>query len=280
MEESVATPLAPGESLAVARALYAEAQAVALFIDEKVRAQVDARVSAVPHGVVFQGQLLRAIAWLRSLAKLDHPGDFQAVTAGTRAVFEGAVDVTLMNFDPTTNGPEKMDAWEDSAKLKHGQTATDYLAAVGRQPTEAEQHMLNYVSREKARIEKLRCVHWPNHKGKHPPRWTGRDPAQDAKDADKLLAEGFEEFYRLRYPVLCWNVHGSGLTGVANIRAEAIPYIGGRAAAEAAKFARVVAVVVAKHMGCWDEESFKTLPEKVKEARVMAYVAAMQDTSR
>jgi hypothetical protein len=91
MEESVATPLAPGESLAVARALYAEAQAVALFIDEKVRAQVDASVSAVPHGVVFQGQLLRAIAWLRSLAKLDHPGDFQAVTAGTRAVFEGAV---------------------------------------------------------------------------------------------------------------------------------------------------------------------------------------------
>jgi hypothetical protein len=26
--------------------------------------------------------MLRAIAWLRSLGKLNHPGDFQAVTAG------------------------------------------------------------------------------------------------------------------------------------------------------------------------------------------------------
>ena len=129
-------------------------------------------------------------------------------------------------------------------------------------------------------IEKLRLKHWPNHKGKHPPRWTGRELAQDAEEADKLLAEGFKEFYRLRYPELCWYVHGSGLTGIANIRAEAIPYIGGRATTEAAKFARVVAEVVAKHMGCWDEATFKYLAEKVTEARAMAYLAGMASMTR
>jgi len=67
---------------------------VAKFIDERVRVQVDACVPAVRHGVVFQGQLLRAIAWLRSIAKLDHPADIQARAAGARAVFEGAVDVS------------------------------------------------------------------------------------------------------------------------------------------------------------------------------------------
>ena len=89
------------------------------------------------------------------------------------------------------------------------------------------------------------------------------------------MKRGFEEFYRLRYPELCWNVHGSGLAGIGNIRAEAIPYVGSRAASEAARFARVVAQVVAMHMGCLDEESFRRLPEQVKEARAMAYAAAL-----
>jgi hypothetical protein len=271
----MAAPPVPDEALAVVRALYAEAQAVARFIDEKVRAPVDARVPAVPHGVAFQGQLLRAIAWLRSIGKLDHPGDFQAVTAGARAVFEGAVDVTLMHFNPGAFGPERMDAWEESAKLKLAQTAATYIEASGRQPTDAEQHMLTFITNKRAYIEKVRLSLWPNHKGKHPPRWTGRDLGRDAEEAEKALAEGFEEFYRLRYPELCWNVHGSGLTGVANIRAEVIPYIGGRAAAEAARFARVVAEVVAKHMGCWDEASFKRLPEEVKEARALAFAAGI-----
>lgn len=271
----MADELAPGEALALARIHYAEAQAVALFIDKNVRERVDRAAPAVPHGIAFQGQLLRSIAWLRSIAKLDHPGDFQAVTAGARSIFEGAVDVTLMHFDPTGNGPEKMDAWENSAKLKHAQSAADYLGAAGRQPTQAEQHMLAYATRETARINKLRLQFWPSDRGRHPRnRWTGRDLAQDAKEADKFQAEGFEQFYRLRYPELCWNVHGSGLAGVANIRVDAVPYIGSQAAAEAARFARVVAEVVAKHVGCWDEESFKRLPDQVKEARAVAYVAA------
>lgn len=206
--------------------------------------------------------------------KLTHPGDFQAVTAGARALFEGAVDVTLMHFDGANNGPEKMDAWEQSAKLKHAETAAEYLTSSGRQPDSAEQMMVSYATRERPRIEKLRATYWPNHKGKHPPRWTGRDLSQDAEAADKHLREGFVDFYRLRYPQLCWNVHGSGLTGVANIRAEVIPYIGGQAAAESANFARVVAEVVAKHMGCWNEEAFKKLPEQVGLARAVAYVQA------
>jgi len=268
-------PVAPREVIAVVRALQAECGAVARFIDENVRVLVDGRVAAVAHGIAFQGQLLRAIAWLRSLMKLTHPGDFQAVTAGARALFEGAVDVTLMRFDQAANGPEKMDAWEQSAKLKHAATALDYITSAGRQPDGAEQMMVTYATGERARIEKLRLAHWPNHKGKHPPRWTGRDLAQDAEAADKHLAEGFEEFYRLRYPQLCWNVHGSGLTGLANIRAEYIPYIGGRAAADAAKFATVVAEVVAKQMDCWNEDTFKKLSDQVSLAKVLAYTAVI-----
>lgn len=125
----------PAEALALSHIGYAEAQVVARFIDEKLRAAVDERTPTGLHGIAFQGQLLRTIAWLRSLAKLDDPGnDFQAITSAARSVFESAVDVTLMHFDGSANGPEKMDAWEDSAKLKHSQNATEYLAASGRAP--------------------------------------------------------------------------------------------------------------------------------------------------
>lgn len=270
----MATSTAHGEAFALAHCAHAACQVVARFIDEKLRVPVAGRVRTVPHGVAFQGQLLRTIAWLRSLAKLDHPGDFQAVTAAARAVFESAVDVTLMHFDPTANGAEKLDAWEESAKLKHAQNVAEYLATLGRQPTDEEQTMVAYATREKDRIEKLRDRWWPRKTGpsRHPSRWTGRDLASDAKAADKHLQEGFEEFYRLRYPQLCWNVHGSGLTGMANVGPEDFAFIGGRAYGDAARFSTVVANVVARQMGCWDEASFKRLAEQVKETRVAVYL--------
>ncbi len=263
-----------GEGFALADAFYAECQVVARFIDEKVRVPVDQRVGSVAHGVVFQGQMLRTIAWLRSLGKLNHPGDFQAVTASARALFEGAVDVTLMHFDPANFSPQKMDAWESSAKFKHAQTVAGYLAEVGRDASDDERTILAYATKEKPRIENLRTQWWPNHDGKHPPRWTGGDLAADAKAADKLQAEGFEEFYRLRYPQICWNVHGSGLAGIANVAPEDFPFIGGRAYREAAKFSRVIAEVVSQHMGCWDEGAFSNLTEQLKVAAGAVYLTA------
>jgi hypothetical protein len=265
----------PAEAIALSHIGHAEAQVVARFIDDKLRAAVDERAPKAAHGIAFQGQLPRTIGWLRSLAKLNDPGgDFQAITSAARSVFESAVDVTLMHFDGSANGPEKMDAWEDSAKLKHTQNVTDYLSTLGRPPTDAERTMMTYATREKDRIEKLRLRWWPNENGRHPRnRWTGRDLGTDARDADKLLPEGFEEFYRLRNPQLCWNVHGSGLAGVANVGPESFAYIGGRAYGEAARFATVVTKVVAQHLGCWNEEYFRGLAQQVKETRVAVYLA-------
>jgi hypothetical protein len=136
-----------GEPFALADAFYAECQVVAQFIDERVRRSVDERVGSVPHGVVFQVQMLRAMAWLRSLDKLNHPGDFQAVTAGARSLFEGAVDVTLVHFDPAKFSPAKMDAWEDSAKLKHAQTITAYFAELGSDSSDGGRTILSCVPR-------------------------------------------------------------------------------------------------------------------------------------
>ncbi len=138
--------------------------------------------------------------------------------------------------------------------------------------------MVEYATREKARIETLRHQWWPTENGRHPRnRWTGRDLGQDAKEADRFLQKGFEEFYRLRYQQICWTVHGSGAAGIANIAPEHFPFVGGRAYGEAARFATVVAGVVARHLGCWDEAAFRRLAEQVKEARVAVYLGHHPD---
>lgn len=79
---------------------------------------------------------------------------------------------------------------------------------------------------------------------------------------------------------LCWNVHGSGATGIANIAAEHFPFVGGRAYREAARFATVVAEVVALHAGCQDETAFRRLAEQVTEAKVKVYLGHLPDLAR
>jgi len=276
----VTNELHRGEAFALADAFFAECQVVARFIDENVRLRADERVGSVAHGVVFRVQMLRAIAWLRSLGKLNHPGDFQAVMAAARALFEGAVDVTLMHFDPKNFSPEKMDAWEDSAKLKHAQCIERYLVDTEREPSDDERTVLAYAGREKLRIEKSRMQWWPSHGGKHPPRWTGHDLAADAKAADKLLDKRFEEFYRLRYPEICWSVHGSGAAGIADVLPEHFPFIGGRGYREAANFARIVAEVVSRHMGFWVEDTFSELSAQLKGTAGAVYFSSRARAGR
>ncbi|WP_243338532.1 hypothetical protein [Anaeromyxobacter soli] len=50
-------------------------------------------------------------------------------------------------------------------------------------------------------------------------------------------------------------------------------YIGGCASGETARFATVVAKVVAEHLGCWNEDGFKCLAQQVEETRVAVYLA-------
>jgi hypothetical protein len=217
---------------------------------------------------MFQGLLGRKILWMKSMGALDSPGYFQAVAGGCRAMFEIAVDVALLHFDPSNNAA-KMLAWEDSAKLHAAEKIARFFAGGAVPP--AFDGQLGFLATDTGRVTELRARYWG---GQHPGRrWTGRDLGRDATAADGFFPEArFAEFYATRYAETCWNTHGSGLAGFRGIGEEMFPGLAAIAMRDAARFAIVAAKIAVQHFGLWDDLRLRF--EGVERFRTIAAYAA------
>ena len=220
---------------------------------------------------------IRIDGWLRSLARLNDPADFQAVSSGCRAVLESSIDVVLVRDRPANH--EKVRAWEDSAMFKQANALADYCKT---RPDDAQEHHwpIQYAVRERVRVEALRRKHgWVHpHRGtpQHPDRWTGpgRDLLADARVADKLQSEfRFERFYQVRYRELCWMTHGSGLVGVRRLSAEYVPFMGARAYRECGFMAMLSARLVLEYFGRFDDGMKSAFETATTTARLVEHKA-------
>ncbi len=236
-------------SFQIAQAEWNGCRLVHEFANGRVRALVEqgGRSSSTPDPDYYPDVLLRMLAWTHTLTKLHEPADVQAVNVASRTLFEIAVDVTILHFDPA-NPPAKILAWEASSKLKAAVRACEFAKRRG-QPSPP--HEAGYVARESASIQAERAKFW---QGKHPKeRWTGRSLEQDATAATKLFPEvDFEETYATRYNQLCWNTHGSGLAGLRGLSMDAFPALSAVAFHECAKFALATTKVILLHLGLWN----------------------------
>lgn len=261
-------------------AFFAECNLVNGFIDTSVRPIVERTLDKTsPEHLTYLGALLRVSAWLRSLAKLNHPGDFQAVVSGSRALFEIAVDLALLQFDSATHSHEMILAWEQSAKLKHAEGVERFYRKAGKQVPSDFQEVSNFVARQGPAIQSQRVRLWPHKNGKHPERWTGHDLRHDASQADKaapygfvsgLNANSFEEFYTKRFAHLCWNTHGSGLAGVRFVPEDDFPAVSALGFAESAQLAFLCADLLLRLFGKHDaitEARFAALKQDRLKAR-------------
>jgi hypothetical protein len=201
-------------------------------------------------------QLLRVDSWLRTLAKLDDPADFQAVAAACRSLLETTIDIALIHGSPQKH--EQLLAWEESAKLYHAEHSVTYLSAHNIQvPHDV---IGDFVARHKVRIEGLRRTFgWLNEKKgrtntRHPQRWTNQNLADDAKGADALGHPfEFEKFYETEYRRICWSVHGSGFP-LRGIPAVNFPSIAGLLFPNCCDLALLSAELVLQHFGLWSPE--------------------------
>jgi hypothetical protein len=166
------------------------------------------------------GYIARVTGWLRSIGKLNHPGDFQAIAAGARSLFEITVDLTLLLHDSSCPFQKLFD-WELSARLEHARRVVRALDAkddqVFRERVAIHRCFIQQV--EPLVVERRGSWAWK----KHPPRWTGRSLRDDAMRCDSLVESTFVSHYELRFAELCWSTHGSAFAGIRGIPEEMFP---------------------------------------------------------
>lgn len=223
------------------------------FIGTTVRpiAERVVKDDSTPLRATFFGALLRTHAWAQSLGKLTHPSDFQAALAGSRALFEMAVDLTLLHFDPKAHPHVKMVAWEESAKLLAAERVQEHFGAA-QVPDEFEGPM-RFLKEDANRVRDIRIEFWPETKGKHPPRWTGKGQAADATRATSLFPKGeFDLYYAANYAHASWFTHGSALTGIRVMPESTFPALSGFAFKQAAELLVIISEIVLRGLDRWD----------------------------
>jgi hypothetical protein len=208
------------ESKAFATGWYRGAEIVSRYMKDRypliegaiTNSQVGHRESCL------KGLWTRAYAWMNTLARLNDPLDFQAISVGNRALLEIAVDLVLLHNDKTNGSGWKMHWWAMSEKLKASEQIIKFYEDSGLPlPGQYEVQEI-FLRDESAGVTMMRSSLWPNRKNpsQHPARWTGNgNLGDDILEADRLygpaikedLGSTLEEFYRTEYRKMNWRIH-------------------------------------------------------------------------
>lgn len=165
----------------------------------------------------FTANYYRAFANVESILTLNHVKHVQAIASASRALFEIAVDVSLI--DQISQGPEKMIALIDVEKMRSAQAIIDFKASNPTAQVDATTFQ-EFIRLDGARISALRDSLWPNRPDVQ--HWS---LLKMQKRVEKL-GQPFNELYAVEYPRLSWYIH-SGLTGFANLPKESFELIAG-----------------------------------------------------
>ena len=263
-----------GPAFAIATGTFQGLVVVSEFVQSTVRPTIGQIGIKDDAGAVLLGQLLRVDAWLRTLRKLDHPGDFQAVASATRALLEATVDVVLVHHSPADH--KQLLAWEESSKLNYAEKLVAYFQRESGATPHQHRSVVEFASTQRSRVEALRRHYgWEDKKKtktRHPERWTNHNLADDVKAADKFGHKfQFESFYEVEYRKLCWMVHGSALA-VRQISTDIFPGLTGLLFPSCGDLGFLASELVLRHLGGWSAD----VETKFEDARQRRNVVVAQ----
>lgn len=168
----------------------------------------------------IKGLWMRAYAWMHTIEKLSHPLDFQAISAGNRALLEITVDLILLHSDKTNASGWKMHWWGESEKLRASEQVIKFYTDQGLLVPDEYEGQMTFCRESTASINHMRKALWPIKAdpsiAKHPKRWTGTGNLfEDIKKADEYygrlpqsdLGCTLTEYYRTEYPKMNWRIH-------------------------------------------------------------------------
>jgi hypothetical protein len=226
---------------ALGSAYYAGCLEVSRFVGEFVVPTVERETAIVTGGRTFRhpfyaklacwAMTSRLHAWLLTLHKLGGPSDFQAVATAGRALFEMAVDLTLIKFEEDGSFG-KMQAWHLDTKVRWARQRID-------NGIDKDGSASKFVAAEGPRVAEMLSKHWGTpelRKQRRRDRWTGRDLSVDSKKADQYSPAGFVVYYTERYKMACWQVHGSGVILTLENPPDFVPYMAAISLLDARRF--------------------------------------------
>lgn len=200
------------------------------FDEHDVRGIMRSIIAPTEHEKCFILIYWRTAAQVMSLSKLNGHQHFQAITMIARSLFELSVDLKLIDMIP--DGVEKMIAFVDVEKLRAARKIVKFKQ---KHPTSTVDDSLyqSYIAAEETRIEATKARLWPGAKN--------IDGFANMNLANRSVLAGleYEEIYEVEQPRMSWQVH-SGLTGVANLKAETFTYMAGVGMASCIKSYEVI----------------------------------------
>ena len=229
----------------IAAACFSGAKVVFAFMDNRIEPKIKEIIKHRARERLAEHTFLRALHWMRTVAKLDNPGDIQAIASGARSMLEIAIDLVYLKHDPTETTAVKIFEWERSNKLKQCESLVRFYTEEKKITVPKQFHsQVEYISKYKTEIEAIRLQYWPNAKdpakGNVPERWTQLSLPDDARAVDKLDGLKLQEFYQANYRRLCWHVHGSGATGFRDMGEAGIIYMSGCSYRECSQLALLI----------------------------------------
>lgn len=203
----------------------------------------------------FSGYYSRAFACVDATTRLTEPSDILAITPMHRALFEGIVDLVLLEHESGRFNTQMLFEWERSAKLKHAEKVEQFFA--GRQLGEGYGPIPVFLAGPEPQQIRASRAQWP--KNRHPGRWTGRNLGEDAELADTHVPDlRLKEFYELEYGPACWNTHGSTLAGTRGSGEDFVPALWVGAVVGVLRFAPSIAQYALRALGCDCGAAFDT----------------------
>lgn len=179
------------------------------FDKTEIKGVIDTQLSPTPRENCFIGTYYRIIGNVETLLRMDKSKDFQAIAMLSRALYELAVEIKLLEVIP--DGWGKMLAFVDLDKLRLAERIVRFKTENPAVDVSTEIYQ-DFITHNSVRVDGLKKLLWPG-KGvlRH---WSGLNLEERAK----MVGAPFDQMYAEDYARISWYAH-PGLTGVMNVPA-------------------------------------------------------------
>lgn len=220
-DDIVRADTVPITPVLVANATFEGVRAAFNYWVFQLRGVLQGLLNPTPRERAITSLLYRAIGYVASIRRLNHPMYVQSVASSARSLFEIGLDMALFHRDQTNNSVERVEAFTRVERYRVAMKLVDYYAnrAVPADLSINEQRAIVADPVQLAAVEALIQQHWGRNRAgdlNWPKHWS---VFPDARGRARAMGDVWEERYVRHYYMLSWHIH-AGLTGVANLPRE------------------------------------------------------------